>query len=50
MLKGPLNPNVFDEVDLKNHAKANISEEIMKEAKLIQEEIETLLVEVSNDI
>ncbi|XP_015432079.1 PREDICTED: period circadian protein [Dufourea novaeangliae] len=46
VLKGPTNPDVFRDPNLNEHGQVvNISEEVLKEAKIIQGEIRTLLDE-----
>lgn len=47
ILKGPANPDIFRVSCATEHSQlTNISEEVLKEAKIIQEEIRTLLDEV----
>lgn len=47
ILKGPANPDIFRVSCTTEHSQlTNISEEVLKEAKIIQEEIRTLLDEV----
>lgn len=47
VLRGPMNPDVFQQADeCQRNALANISEEVFKESKIIQGEIRALLDEV----
>ncbi|CAB0029299.1 unnamed protein product [Trichogramma brassicae] len=45
VLKGPVDPNVFSPFNRKNNALTNISEEVLKEARVIRKEIEDMLVQ-----
>lgn len=46
VLKGPSDPNIFHSSGDKKSYLSNISEEVLKEAKIIQKEVSTLLIEV----
>ncbi|XP_023318370.1 period circadian protein isoform X2 [Trichogramma pretiosum] len=45
VLKGPVDPNVFGPFNRKDNALTNISEEVLKEARVIRKEIEDMLVQ-----